>query len=60
MLALRDVFLPFFSTKHATGRNTGLGLSICYGIVTKYRDTIAAANRKNGGCRFTVKLPVVK
>jgi PAS domain S-box-containing protein len=54
----RDIFLPFFSTKNETGRNAGLGLSICYGIVTKYNGSISAENRKDGGCRFTVTLPL--
>jgi len=58
--ALKDVFLPFFSTKSATGRNAGLGLSICYGIITKYRGTITVANRENGGCRFSVSLPIIR
>lgn len=58
--ALKDVFLPFFSTKNSTGRNAGLGLSICYGIVTKYHGTITVANREISGCRFAVTLPIVE
>jgi PAS domain S-box-containing protein len=58
--ALKDIFLPFFSTKNSTGRNAGLGLSICYGIVTKYGGTISVVNRENGGCRFAITLPIVR
>lgn len=57
---LKEIFLPFFSTKHGTGVNTGLGLSICYSIVTKYGGSIHASNRESGGCRFTVTLPVAR
>jgi len=58
--ALKDIFLPFFSTKNSTGRNAGLGLSICYGIVTKYGGTISVVNREKKGCRFAITLPIVK
>ena len=54
---LKDVFLPFFSTKSATGRNVGLGLSICYAIVKKSHGSITAENRRPRGCRFVVTLP---
>ncbi len=56
---VRDIFLPFFSTKDGTGRNVGLGLSICHSIVTKYNGTISGRNRENGGCAFTISLPLV-
>lgn len=57
---LSDLFLPFFSTKSATGRNAGLGLSISYGITTRYGGTIEAENLAAGGCRFSVFLPRVR
>lgn len=56
--ALKDIFLPFFSTKNDTGRNAGLGLSICYSIVKKCGGSISAENRREGGCRFVVTLPI--
>ncbi len=61
---LNKVFEPFFTTKGALGDSevfgSGLGLSICHGIVKNHGGTLRAANRKGetGGAVFTVKLPV--
>lgn len=52
----RFVFDPFFTTKPA-GRGTGLGLAVCYGIITAHGGTIDVSGSKNGGTVFTVKLP---
>jgi PAS domain S-box-containing protein len=58
------VWDPFFTTKKV-GEGTGLGLSLCYGIVTKYGGTIsfrsrAAADHPSGpwGTTFDVRMPV--
>jgi signal transduction histidine kinase len=52
---LKKVFDPFFSTK-PTGKGTGLGLAVCYGIVTAHGGRIEADS--NGkGTRFIVALP---
>lgn len=51
------LFQPFFTTK-THGRGTGLGLAICKDIVEKYNGRITAKNQPQGGCEFTVHLPI--
>ena len=55
---LRRVFDPFFTTREV-GQGTGLGLSVCYGIVREHGGHISARNQPTGGAVFTVELPVM-
>jgi CheY-like chemotaxis protein/anti-sigma regulatory factor (Ser/Thr protein kinase) len=50
------IFDPFFTTK-PQGVGTGIGLSVCLGIVTAHNGEIRAASRPQGGAVFTVTLP---
>lgn len=51
------VFDPFYTTK-GPGKGPGLGLSVCYGIITDHQGEITAENMPGGGARFRVRLPM--
>ncbi|NMC69144.1 MAG: HAMP domain-containing protein [Myxococcales bacterium] len=53
---LGAIFDPFVTTK-SPGAGTGLGLSVCEGIVEGLGGTIRASNRPEGGACFEVVLP---
>ena len=55
---LVHLFDPFFSTR-GFGQGTGLGLSVCYGIITEHNGQIYARSQVDKGSTFTVELPVV-
>ena len=55
---LTRVFDPFFTTREV-GQGTGLGLSVCYGIIREHGGQITAQNGEVGGAVFTIELPVM-
>ena len=50
------VFDPFFTTKEP-GTGTGLGMSICYGIIKDHHGTIDIASVEDKGTTVTITLP---
>ncbi len=51
------LFEPFFTTKK-TGKGTGLGVSISYGIIKDYEGKIEIQTKVGVGTTFKVKFPV--
>ena len=56
---MNKIFEPFFTTKE-TGKGTGLGTSISFGIVKDYGGTIDIESEYGKGATFTIKFPVVE
>jgi signal transduction histidine kinase len=53
----KQIFDPFFTTKQ-TGQGTGLGLAVCYGIITAHGGKINFFPNKTSGATFLISLPI--
>ncbi len=53
------IFEPFFTTKKE-GQGTGLGLSLCYGILQEHEGSIRVESRPGHGATFIIDLPVAR
>ncbi|PKN02125.1 MAG: hypothetical protein CVU77_01510 [Elusimicrobia bacterium HGW-Elusimicrobia-1] len=57
---INHIFDPFFTTKDI-GQGTGLGLTICYGIIQKHSGSITASSPGEGkGTEIIIRLPIAK
>jgi len=56
---LARVFDPFFTTK-ATGRGTGLGLSVSYGIIKEHAGKVEVRSTPGKGTSFHLEFPALR
>jgi CheY-like chemotaxis protein len=56
---LERIFDPFFTTK-PVGKGSGLGLSICYGIISKMGGEIDVLSTVDQGTRFEIRFPLTE
>lgn len=54
----RRMFEPFFTSKGHHG--TGLGLSVCWGIIKRHAGEIAVSSEEQQGTAITIRLPIVR
>ncbi|NOX38650.1 MAG: HAMP domain-containing protein [Calditrichaeota bacterium] len=55
--ALSKIFEPFYTTKEV-GRGTGLGLTVSYGIIRKFKGDIQVESKVGKGTTFRIILPI--
>ena len=54
---LTKIFDPFFTTKDV-GHGTGLGLAVCYGILSEHGGRLDVRSSVGTGTTFTIALPI--
>ncbi|MEO6656607.1 MAG: ATP-binding protein [Pyrinomonadaceae bacterium] len=56
---MSKIFEPFFTTKEV-GKGTGLGLAVCYGIISEHGGRLSVRSTVSKGTTFSIFLPATR
>ena len=56
---MSKIFEPFFTTKEV-GKGTGLGLAVCYGIISEHSGRLSVRSNIGKGTTFSIFLPAAE
>jgi len=56
---MSKIYEPFFTTKEV-GKGTGLGLAVCYGIISEHGGRLSVRSNVGKGTSFSISLPIAQ